>query len=129
MIIDSSVVVALAVREPLSQWISTTLAGYPDEDLFMSWVNVAEASIAVARESVQASEALEPTLVALGIELLDTDFSIVQVVTEARYRFPINFGDCFAYAHAKLRNELLLTLDADFLKTDLERVLHPKRRR
>jgi len=47
---------------------------------------------------------------------------------DARSRFPLNFGDCFAYAHARLRNEALITLDDGFLATDLGTVLHPRQR-
>ena len=63
----------------------------------------------------------------LGIEFMSPNRDIVSIVGEARQRFPLNFGDCFAYAHARLLGEPLLTLDADFLKTDLPDVLHPSR--
>ena len=52
---------------------------------------------------------------------------MVELVIRARHQFPLTFGGCFAYAHARLLSEPLLTLDADFLKTDLPNVLHPER--
>ncbi|MGE3931835.1 MAG: type II toxin-antitoxin system VapC family toxin [Rhodospirillaceae bacterium] len=61
----------------------------------------------------------------IGIEALAPDRDVVRIVGEARHRLPLNFGDCFAYAHAKLLGVPLLTLDSDFLKTDLAAVLHP----
>jgi len=51
-----------------------------------------------------------------------------RIAIAARARFPLNFGDCFAYAHARLRKEPLITLDDDFLATDLEAVWHPRPR-
>ena len=36
---------------------------------------------------------------------------------------------CLAYALARIRRETLITLDADFLATDLPVVLHPDRER
>jgi uncharacterized protein with PIN domain len=41
----------------------------------------------------------------------------------ARNRFPINLGDCFAYALAVQRGAPLLTLDRGFRKTDLTLIL------
>ena len=41
----------------------------------------------------------------------------------ARLRFPLNPGDCFAYALANHEECSLLTLDNDFRKTDLNVVL------
>lgn len=128
MILDASIVVALVFREASMKWISETLAAHPRENLRMSWVNLAEASMTIAREKPAAATALEVALADLGVEMLETDHDVIRAATEARRRFPINFGDCFAYAHARLRSEPLLTLDADFLKTDLPEILHPKRR-
>lgn len=70
---------------------------------------------------------LEAALTALGVEALEADYQILGAVIRARSRFPLNFGDCFAYAHASLRREPLITLDDDFLSSDLPTVLHPER--
>lgn len=127
MIVDTSIVVALALREPTVDWVRRTLQAFPREPLRMSWVNVAEAAMVLGRSNPLASEALEPTLARVGVEPLAVDYPVVHAAAKARSRFPLNFGDCFAYAHARLLNEPLLTLDADFLQTDLARVLHPDR--
>lgn len=128
MIIDTSIIVALSLGEPITGWIEAIIERSPRPRLRMSWVNVAEVSMVLARSNSRSIDMLEPKLAGLGIEMLDADHDVVRTATEARLRFPINFGDCFAYAHARLRSEPLLTLDADFLKTDLAEVLHPKRR-
>ena len=128
MILDTSVVVALAADEPACAWIRETLDEHPREHLRMSWVNIAEAGMVLERAAGGASAQLEAALAALGVGPPAADFPLLQAAIAARSRFPLNFGDCFAYAHARLRGEALLTLDADFLATDLPVVLHPKRR-
>lgn len=45
----------------------------------------------------------------------------------ARLRYPLNLGDCFAYALAKDEDRTLLTLDRDFRRSDL-RVILPSAR-
>jgi ribonuclease VapC len=127
VILDTSVVVALSLRETSCGWIEKTLAARPQEALRMSWVNIAETGIVLQRLNPMAGRALEQLLSRVGVESLGLDHDVVSTVIEARGRFPLNFGDCFAYAHASLRNEALLTLDADFLKTDLANILHPDR--
>ena len=127
MIVDTSIIVALAAAEPSSGWIRKTLEGHPGEHLRMSWVNCADVGLVLERAAPGASAGLEEALAALGIEPLEVDFSLLRTAVAARSRFPLNFGDCFAYAHAHLRNEALITLDADFLATDLPVVLHPER--
>lgn len=63
-----------------------------------------------------------------GVHFLEDTMATCDAAVEAKARFSLNFGDCFAYAHARLLDEPLLTLDADFLKTDLREVLHPNKR-
>lgn len=93
----------------------------------MSWINIAEAGIVFEREGSGAGAAVFEAIARLGIEPLSPERGVVELVIHARHRFPLNYGDCFAYAHARLLGEPLLTLDADFLKTDLANVLHPAR--
>lgn len=126
MIVDTSIVVALAAEEPSARWIRRTLDEHPTEALRMSWVNIAECGMVLERAASGASSELERALAALGVEALEVDFALLRIAIAARSRFPLNFGDCFAYAHARARNERLITLDDDFLATDLENVLHPK---
>lgn len=125
MIVDTSIVVALAAREPSSAWVHRTLNAMPSEPLRMSWVNIAEAGMVLDRASPGSARHLEAALAAIGIEALEAGREVVLQAIAARSAFPLNFGDCFAYAHARLRGEALITLDDDFLRTDLPKVLHP----
>lgn len=126
MIVDSSIIVALAAEEASTDWIRRTLEEHPAEALRMSWVNIAECGMVLERAAPGASAQLERALAALGVEALEVDFPLLQLAISARSRFPLNFGDCFAYAHARARNERLITLDDDFLATDLDDLLHPR---
>lgn len=46
-----------------------------------------------------------------------------EIAASARLRFPLNLGDCFAYALAKDEGLPLLTLNRDFRNTDVELIL------
>ncbi|HRO59358.1 MAG TPA: type II toxin-antitoxin system VapC family toxin [Burkholderiaceae bacterium] len=127
MIVDTSIVVALAAAEPSRDWIRRTLENHPRERLRMAWVNIAEAAMVLERASKGASAGLEAGLTALGVEPIEADYETIGAAIAARERFPLDFGDCFAYALARTRGEALITLDADFLATDLQVVLHPAR--
>jgi ribonuclease VapC len=127
VIVDTSIIVALAAREASSDWIHRAFEAHPQERLRMSWVNIAEAGMVLERATGGTSVELEAALRALGVEALEADFQILGAAIRARSRFPLNFGDCFAYAHASLRREPLMTLDEDFLSSDLQTVVHPKR--
>ena len=129
MIVDASIVVALGLGEASCSWIARTIGAHAQERLGISWVNIAEAGIVLHRENPLAFQALEPLLAKAGMEPLDLGWDVVRAAVEAHRRFPLNFGDCFAYAHASLTGDPLLTLDADFFKTDLAEVLHPDRSR
>lgn len=129
MIVDTSIVVALAADEASASWIRSTLDAHPGETLRMSWVNIAECGMVLERAAPGTAAMLETALAAIGIEPLDASFSVLRVAIDARTRFPLNFGDCFAYAHARARNEPLITLDDDFLSTDLDAILHPRPKR
>jgi len=41
-----------------------------------------------------------------------------RIVAEARIRYPLNLGDCFAYALARVENCPILAKDSDFRKAD-----------
>ncbi len=127
MIVDSSAIIAIAIDEPAADWVESALLRPNVLPLRMSWVNITEVATTLRRGGSFDIGTLQSLLARVGIEALQIDHDIVRVVADARRRFPLNFGDCFAYAHAKLLREPLLTLDADFLATDLETVLHPDR--
>lgn len=126
MIVDASALISVVRDEPTAGWVIKRLTAAA-EPLRMSWVTIAEAGVVFEREGPGAGAAAYEAVSRLGIEPLSPGRDVIDLVIRARHRFPLNFGDCFAYAHARLLSEPLLTLDADFLKTDLPNVLHPER--
>jgi ribonuclease VapC len=126
VIVDASIVVEMALADPKLAWIERTLGLFPADALRMPWTNIAEAFLAVKSKYPAAFPLLEPMLARATIQPISATYEVVRLVAEARTRFPLNFGDCFAYAHARLTGERLITLDGAFLKTDLTRVLHPQ---
>ncbi len=74
---------------------------------------------------------LEELLTTSGVELLPVDRAHVLAAREAWTRFGrgsgsparLNYGDCFAYAAAKVTGEPLLFKGDDFTHTDIEAAL------
>ncbi len=80
----------------------------------MSTVNLTEVLIRLRdRQPEQAAE-LEERLLASGIRFVAPDVKQARIAAEARLLYPLNLGDCFAYALATTENCPLLTLDGDF---------------
>ena len=69
------------------------------------------------------ADALEKRLLNSRIQFLPPDVAQARVAATARFQYPLNLGDCFAYALAKSQNVALLTLDTDFRKTDIQVLL------
>lgn len=124
VVLDASGLIALLLDEPAADWVIAQLATEATRRR-MSWINVTEVALAAERKAIGGAATAISALEQLRIEFLQPDRDIAVLVAEARQKFPLNYGDCFAYAHAKLLGEPLLTLDADFLKTDFAAVLHP----
>ncbi|MCX6595462.1 MAG: type II toxin-antitoxin system VapC family toxin [Acidobacteria bacterium] len=125
MVIDTSALLALAFREPFAEWVTVQL-DRARADLHMSSVNYAEYLIRLrSRQPVKFAAIREQTL-RLPIQISAPDERDAEVAAEARILFPLNLGDCFAYALAKRLNMPILTLDSDFLKTDIVVVSPPR---
>jgi ribonuclease VapC len=111
--------------EPHGAWVADPLSE-SSADLRMSTVNLAEALILIRdRQPTQAGE-LEDRLLTSGIRFLAPDLAQARTAAEARLRFPLNLGDCFAYALAAAEECPILTTDFDFRGVDIEVVLPPK---
>ena len=125
MIVDSSAVVAILLREPdarrYARAIQTT------SPCRISVANVLEAFIVVeSRGGVEAGYALDSLLEQGNIELVPVTAEQLAAARRAWRRFGrgnhpagLNFGDCFAYALAEISGEPLLFKGADFAQTDV----------
>jgi len=117
---DSSALLAVLFAEPQAERIAQILS--KSEHPIISAVNYTECLIRVLDRAPDAAETLEHALAGFALEVVPVDRLLARVAANARLRYPINLGDCFAYALAKTRNLALLTLDGDFSKTDIQLV-------
>lgn len=123
MIVDSSVVLCLLFREQRAAEAAELLNRHAD-DLHMSTVNMAE--VLMRLRSQVAKPRLAATIRAfrrMPIAPVPVDTAHAELAASARFTYPqLNFGDCFAYAVAKLQKMPLLTFDADFAGVDVDLV-------
>jgi len=89
----------------------------------MSTVNLAEALILIRDRQPAMADELQDRLLASGICFVPPDVRQARIAAEARIRFPLNLGDCFAYALATVEDCPILTLDRDFRAVDRPVVL------
>ncbi len=129
MILDSSALLALVFREPRHAEILEAVAG-------ARWLGVGAPTLAetgivlAARLGAEARPVLAMLLDELNAAVVPFEAVHARTASDAvarygRGRHPaqLNFGDCLAYAVAKVAGEPLLTLDAGFAETDLEPAL------
>ena len=122
MVIDSSALLAVVFNEPSGPWVAGQMEAYAGE-LMMSSVNYAEVLIlATDRQSRLAGE-LAKTIESSSLRIVPPTAHHAAIAAAARLRYPLNLGDCFAYALAKDEDAPLLTLDRDFRRTDVKVIL------
>jgi ribonuclease VapC len=130
MILDSSAIVAIFEAEPEAE---TFLALILDaEQVGIAAASVLECGIVLShRKGRNMQHALELFLAKVGAEELPFTEAHRREATRAWWRFgktrhdaALNFGDCIAYATAKLAGRPLLCKGDDFPKTDLSLVAY-----
>jgi len=129
MIVDTSAVVAILLREPGSQALVDAILDAPSAK--MSAGSALELQVVASRRGGDAGRVAALTI------LDDLSIDITAVTAQqaldagAHSRFGrgsgskarLNFGDCFAYALAAESDEPLLFVGDDFTHTDLTPVL------
>ena len=124
MIVDTSALLAVLFREDEAQRFEALIAA---SSCRMSVANVLEAALVVeGRGGRQAGDALDEFLAAAEIAAAPISTDQIEVAREAWRRYgkgnhpaALNFGDCFAYALARTKNEPLLFKGNDFAQTDI----------
>ena len=91
-------------------------------ELRMSTVNLTELLIIANHTGKAGAAEVEELLLQAGVSFWAPDETVSRMAASARARFPINFGDCFCYALAIREDDEILTLDAEFAKTDAKLV-------
>jgi ribonuclease VapC len=125
MILDSSAIVAIVLREPGWEALLQRLA---DADtVAVGAPTLAEAgivlSVRLGRDSRGLLQGLlrecDATTVPFGEEHWREALDAFARFGRGRHRARLNFGDCLAYAVAKLAGQPLLCLGDDFGRTDI----------
>ncbi len=129
MIVDSSALLAVLNRESDAELFQDTiLTASPCR---MSVANLLEASIVVeGRGGAEAGRELDAFVKHAEIEPAPVTTEHLEAARQAWRRFgrgrhpaALNFGDCFAYALARVTGEPLLYKGGDFARTDIPAAL------
>lgn len=128
MIVDSSALVAVLLREPGHEAILDRITG--EEAVHVGAPTLVETGmVLVARAGLVGKSLLARLLDEAEVKIIEftADHWTVAVDAFIRYgtgRHPaaLNFGDCLTYAVARLTGEPLLCVGDDFVRTDLRLV-------
>lgn len=122
MVVDTSALLAVFFNEKSGPWVLDQLQTN-SSDLAMSTVNYAEVLILVRDRQPGAYQEIRDAIETSSIRLIPPTERHAEIAASARLRYPLNLGDCFAYALAKDENRSLLTLDRDFRRSDVKVIL------
>ncbi|WP_295697530.1 type II toxin-antitoxin system VapC family toxin [Lapillicoccus sp.] len=132
MIVDSSALVAILTKEPTRASLLAALIAAPSTTI--SAGTLLEIGIVVDRRGdATLSRRLDDLIASFAIEVRDVTAEQA-AIGRAAYRdygkgsqhpAQLNFGDCFAYALARVTGEPLLYVGNDFTHTDLRDALAP----
>ncbi len=126
MIVDTSALVAIVLREPGHETLLAKLAA-PTTVAGIGTPTVAELGIVLsARLGIDARALVAELLDRLDVTEVPFGEAHWREAVDAYWRFgrgrhpaSLNFGDCLTYAVARLANEPLLYVGGDFAATDL----------
>ena len=122
MVVDTSILLAVVFEDAHAEWAVEQLEQHAPH-LRMSTVNLAETLILLRDRQPQLFDEIQDQLQELGIRFVPPDIEQARIAADARARFPLNLGDCFAYALAVAEDCAILTLDRDFRAVDREVLL------
>lgn len=126
MILDTSALLAVLLREPEAERFASAIARATVVRL--SAASYVEAATYVDRNGDEVRRAMLDTFLAefsIRIEPVTAEQAMLArqafvLFGKGRHRAALNFGDCFTYALAKALREPLLFKGGDFGQTDLE---------
>ncbi len=122
MVIDTSVLLAIFFGETHADWAAEKLAQNHGASL-MSTVNLTETLIILRDRQPARYSQLEAQVMGGGIRFVAPDVEQARRAAKARLKYPLNLGDCFAYALAHTKGVGIITLDSDFRSVDVPVVL------
>lgn len=125
MVVDTPILLAVFFNEEHGAWAVRQLEKNK-LSLRMSTVNLAETLILIKDRQPQLFEEIKDKIYASSIRFVPPPQTQAEIAAIARLKYPLNLGDCFAYALAKEENCPVLTLDKDFQKVDIPVILPKK---
>lgn len=125
MVLDTSAVVALLLREPEAPQFLELLQNA--DALAIGTPTLLECELVITTLlGAEGLLRLDELVMALGVEVLpfgERELAVARVASrtygKGRHPAGLNFGDCFSYAIAIARNEALLFKGHDFAQTDV----------
>ena len=125
MIVDSSAIIAVVLRGPGWEDLVDEMAR--DQPCGIGSPTLVETGIVLtAKMGSKARPALSRLLQEVGMDVIPFSDEHWRVAVDAYARFGkgrhpagLNFGDCLAYAVAKVAEQPLLFIGTDFRKTDV----------
>ena len=117
MVVDTSAILALLFAEKHGSWVGEQLDDHAGE-LCMSTVNLTETLILIRDRQPALADELTETVLTSGLRFVCPDTAQAETAARARLTYPLNLGDCFAYALAVAEDDSILALDRDFGATD-----------
>lgn len=128
MILDSSAIVAVLLKEPGHEGLLDHLAENPEPGVGAA--TLVETGIVLSSRMGASGETLlsrfvqaqRIAVIALSEEHWPVAVQSFLAFGKGRHPAALNFGDCLTYAVARLSGEPLLCVGEDFAKTDLELV-------
>jgi ribonuclease VapC len=125
VIVDSSAIVAIVLREPGWEALAAKLGAAPAAGIGAA--TVAESGLVLTAKSgknmrpvlLRFLQETRLTVIPFGEEHWRVAIDAYTKFGKGRHAAALNFGDCLTYATAKLADEPLLCLGDDFVETDL----------
>ncbi|HEX4112696.1 MAG TPA: type II toxin-antitoxin system VapC family toxin [Stellaceae bacterium] len=125
MVIDSSAMMSILLQESDAQFFADAIERTPTR--IMSAATLYETGILIqSRRGDGGAADLDLLVENAHIEIRPFDLDQARIAREAyrrygrgNHRAGLNFGDCFAYALAKVSGEPLLFKGGDFSRTDI----------
>ena len=113
MVVDTSILLSVFFNESSGPWALDQLQKNRQR-LRMSTVNYAEALILIQDRQPHLFRQIRDRIEESSIRMVPPTVEHAEIAASARLRYPLNLGDCFAYALAKQEGCPVLTLDRDF---------------
>jgi ribonuclease VapC len=125
MVLDTSAIVAILLNEPDAAALAASIEAHAPR--LLSAASLLEASMILeSRKGEAGGQELDLFIYRAGIEIVPVDAEQAEIARIAwrqygkgRHPAGLNYGDCFAYALAKVSDAPLLFKGTDFAQTDI----------